>query len=69
VRPRGRIRTGTAGRRSRRLDRRGRNRQRINDGAHQWSWTGKAISGDPEVYGRVYIATNGRGLIYGDIAD
>ena len=47
----------------------GRNWQRINDDAHQWGWTGKAISGDPEVYGRVYIATNGRGLIYGDIAD
>ncbi|MFC3491667.1 xyloglucanase [Glycomyces rhizosphaerae] len=42
---------------------------RINDDAHQWAWTGKAISGDPEVYGRVYIATNGRGLIYGDITD
>jgi hypothetical protein len=47
----------------------GRKWARINDDAHQWGWTGKAISGDPEVYGRVYIATNGRGLIYGDIAD
>jgi hypothetical protein len=47
----------------------GRTWSRINDDAHQWGWTGKAISGDPEVYGRVYIATNGRGLIYGDIAD
>ncbi|GAA2138994.1 xyloglucanase [Glycomyces algeriensis] len=47
----------------------GRSWQRINDDAHQWAWTGKAISGDPQVYGRVYIATNGRGLIYGDIAD
>ncbi|MBO3734953.1 sialidase family protein [Glycomyces niveus] len=43
--------------------------QRVNDDAHQWAWTGKAISGDPEVYGRVYIATNGRGLVYGDIAE
>ncbi|GAB4000890.1 xyloglucanase [Glycomyces albus] len=41
--------------------------KRINDDAHQWAWTGKAVSGDPEIYGRVYIATNGRGLIYGDI--
>ncbi|MCD0444107.1 xyloglucanase [Glycomyces sp. A-F 0318] len=47
----------------------GRSWDRINDDAHQWAWTGKAISGDPEVYGRVYIATNGRGLIYGDIGD
>ncbi|GAB2896364.1 xyloglucanase [Streptomyces deserti] len=39
---------------------------RINDDAHQWGWTGAAITGDPRVYGRVYIATNGRGVIYGD---
>ncbi|THV27330.1 sialidase family protein [Glycomyces paridis] len=47
----------------------GQSWDRINDDAHQWAWTGKAVAGDPEVYGRVYIATNGRGLIYGDIAD
>ncbi|MET9438833.1 cellulose binding domain-containing protein [Streptomyces sp. NPDC006551] len=41
---------------------------RINDEAHQWGWTGAAITGDPRVYGRVYIATNGRGIIYGDTA-
>ncbi|MEU6391546.1 cellulose binding domain-containing protein [Streptomyces sp. NPDC046939] len=39
---------------------------RINDDAHQWGWTGAAITGDPRVYGRVYVATNGRGVIYGD---
>ncbi|WNZ07533.1 cellulose binding domain-containing protein [Streptomyces sp. 11x1] len=42
---------------------------RINDDAHQWGWTGAAITGDPRVYGRVYIATNGRGVIYGDSSD
>ncbi|WP_406471866.1 cellulose binding domain-containing protein [Streptomyces sp. NBC_01615] len=42
---------------------------RINDDAHQWGWTGAAITGDPRVYGRVYIATNGRGIIYGDSSD
>ncbi|SDE34006.1 VPS10 domain-containing protein [Glycomyces harbinensis] len=47
----------------------GRTWDRVNDDAHQWAWTGKAISGDPQVYGRVYIATNGRGLICGDIED
>jgi hypothetical protein len=42
---------------------------RINDDAHQWGWTGAAITGDPRVYGRVYVATNGRGVVYGDTAD
>ncbi|MFD4604020.1 cellulose binding domain-containing protein [Streptomyces sp. NPDC058464] len=42
---------------------------RINDDAHQWGWTGAAITGDPRVYGRVYISTNGRGVIYGDTSD
>ncbi|GGY42442.1 cellulose binding domain-containing protein [Streptomyces djakartensis] len=39
---------------------------RVNDDAHQWGWTGAAITGDPRVYGRVYVSTNGRGVIYGD---
>ncbi|MEU9351152.1 cellulose binding domain-containing protein [Streptomyces griseoloalbus] len=39
---------------------------RVNDDAHQWGWTGAAITGDPRVYGRVYVATNGRGIVYGD---
>ncbi|MFG2776647.1 cellulose binding domain-containing protein [Streptomyces prunicolor] len=39
---------------------------RINDDAHQWGWTGAAITGDPRVYGRVYVSTNGRGVVYGD---
>ncbi|MFC8425552.1 cellulose binding domain-containing protein [Streptomyces sp. NPDC057236] len=42
---------------------------RVNDDAHQWGWTGAAITGDPRVYGRVYVATNGRGVVYGDTAD
>ncbi|WP_328352848.1 cellulose binding domain-containing protein [Streptomyces sp. NBC_00445] len=42
---------------------------RVNDDAHQWGWTGAAITGDPRVYGRVYVATNGRGVIYGDTTD
>lgn len=39
---------------------------RINDDAHQWGQRFRAISGDPRRYGRVYIATDGRGLLYGD---
>ncbi|WP_175410163.1 cellulose binding domain-containing protein [Streptomyces sp. TRM64462] len=42
---------------------------RVNDDAHQWGWTGAAITGDPRIYGRVYVSTNGRGIIYGDTTD
>ncbi|GAA1449903.1 xyloglucanase [Nocardiopsis tropica] len=41
---------------------------RINDDRHQWGWTGAVVTGDPNVYGRVYIGTNGRGIVYGDPA-
>lgn len=39
---------------------------RINDDRHQWDWTGEVITGDPRVYGRVYLGTNGRGIQYGE---
>ncbi|GAB2877744.1 RICIN domain-containing protein [Streptomyces deserti] len=39
---------------------------RINDDQHQWGWIGETITGDPRVYGRVYLATNGRGIQYGE---
>jgi hypothetical protein len=39
---------------------------RINDDAHQYGNMGEAVTGDPRVYGRVYLGTNGRGIIYGD---
>ncbi|MFG3338850.1 cellulose binding domain-containing protein [Glycomyces sp. NPDC048151] len=42
---------------------------RINDDEHQWGFTGAAITGDPNVFGRVYIATNGRGVIVGESSD
>ncbi|MEU1130402.1 xyloglucanase [Streptomyces sp. NPDC005900] len=41
---------------------------RVNDAGHQWGWTGGAITGDPNVYGRVYVGTNGRGIVQGDTA-
>lgn len=42
--------------------------QRINDDAHQWGLRIRVISGDPRLFGRVYIGTDGRGIIYGDPA-
>ncbi|MET9509519.1 1,4-beta-glucanase [Streptomyces flavidovirens] len=39
---------------------------RINDDRHRWGWTGAAITGDPRIHGRVYLATNGRGVQYGE---
>jgi hypothetical protein len=39
---------------------------RINDNQHQYAFTGGAITGDPRVFGRVYLSTNGRGIIVGE---
>lgn len=41
---------------------------RINDDRNQWGLRFRAISGDPRIYGRVYVATDGRGILYGDPA-
>ena len=42
--------------------------QRINDDEHQFGFIGR-VTGDPRVFGRVYFATGGRGIIYGDPSD
>jgi hypothetical protein len=39
---------------------------RINDDAHQYGSTNAAITGDARVYGRVYVSTNGRGIVWGE---
>lgn len=38
---------------------------RINDDQHQWGLI-LQITGDPRIYGRVYVGTHGRGILYGD---
>ncbi len=40
---------------------------RINDDQHQWGLI-LQITGDPRIYGRVYVGTHGRGIFYGDPA-
>lgn len=40
---------------------------RINDDQHQWGLV-LHVSGDPKRYGRVYVGTHGRGILYGDPA-
>jgi len=41
---------------------------RINDDAHQWGNRFRCLAGDPRIYGRVYVGTDGRGILYGDLA-
>ncbi len=40
---------------------------RLNDDAHQFA-TASHVTGDPRVFGRVYFATGGRGILYGEPA-
>jgi xyloglucan-specific exo-beta-1,4-glucanase len=40
---------------------------RLTDDQHQFGMTNQAITGDPRVYGRVYVGTNGRGILYRDL--
>jgi photosystem II stability/assembly factor-like uncharacterized protein len=46
----------------------GRHWQRIDDDAHRYGEI-SMITGDPRVFGRVYVGTSGRGIVYGDPVD
>ena len=48
-----------------RSDDEGRSWRRIDDDAHRFGNISH-VTGDPRVYGRVYFATGGRGIVYGD---
>jgi photosystem II stability/assembly factor-like uncharacterized protein len=39
---------------------------RVNDDEHRWGNRFRVISGDPRRFGRIYIGTDGRGIVYGD---
>ena len=49
-----------------RSDDRGRSWVRVNDDQHEYGRRFRAIAGDPRVFGRVYMATDGRGVVYGE---
>ncbi len=46
----------------------GRTWVRLNDGGNRWGNLCFATVGDPRIFGRVYIGTNGRGIIMGEPA-
>jgi photosystem II stability/assembly factor-like uncharacterized protein len=38
----------------------------INDSHHEYGRRFRCIAGDPRVFGRVYVGTDGRGIVYGE---
>lgn len=41
---------------------------RVNDAEHEYGRRFRVIAGDPRVFGRVYVGTDGRGILYGEPA-
>ena len=41
---------------------------RLNDEQHQWGNRFRCLAADPRVFGRVYVGTDGRGILYGEPA-
>jgi photosystem II stability/assembly factor-like uncharacterized protein len=48
-----------------RSDDRGASWIRINDDQHQWGTRFRSIAADRRIFGRVYVGTDGRGILYG----
>ena len=40
---------------------------RLNDDQHEWGRRFRCICGDPRIFGRVYVGTDGRAILYGDL--
>jgi xyloglucan-specific exo-beta-1,4-glucanase len=49
-----------------RSDDAGRSWLRVNDDQHEYGRRYRAVAGDPRIPGRVYVATDGRGVVYGE---
>ena len=41
----------------------------INDDQHQWGRRFRCIAGDPRIFARVYVGTDGRGIFHGQPAN
>jgi len=46
----------------------GRSWVRINDDRHEYGRRFRCIAADPRIFGRVYVGTDGRGILVGDVA-
>lgn len=49
-----------------RSDDEGKSWLRVNDAQHEYARTFRAIAADKRIFGRVYVGTDGRGIIYGE---
>ena len=49
-----------------RSDDRGASWLRVNDDAHEYGRKYRCLAGDPRVFGRVYVGTDGRGILHGE---